>query len=49
MFDSNFLKLVTVCGDQIMGYGFAGLYYKFLVEPPRMWWPHTLIQVSLFR
>lgn len=49
MFDSKFLKVVTVFGDQIMGYGFAGLYYKLLVEPPQMWWPHTLIQVSLFR
>jgi len=32
-----------------MGYGSAGLYRKLLVEPAHMWWPHTLVSVSLFR
>lgn len=32
-----------------MGYGSAGLYRKLLVEPAQMWWPHTLVNVSLFR
>lgn len=34
---------------QLMGYGWAGLFRKFLVESPYMWWPANLVQVSLFR
>jgi OPT oligopeptide transporter protein len=34
---------------QIIGYGWAGLLRKFLVEPAEMWWPSNLAQVSLFR
>lgn len=36
-------------GYQIMGYGSAGLFRKLLVNPAQMWWPHTLVNVSLFR
>lgn len=32
-----------------MGYGWAGLFRKFLVDSPYMWWPGNLVQVSLFR
>jgi len=32
-----------------MGYGWAGLFRKFLVDSPYMWWPANLVQVSLFR
>jgi OPT family oligopeptide transporter len=32
-----------------MGYGWAGLFRKFLVDSPYMWWPSNLVQVSLFR
>ncbi|CAK9222815.1 unnamed protein product [Sphagnum troendelagicum] len=42
-------SLVFVVATQLLGYGFAGLYRKVLVEPAHMWWPHTLVQVSLFR
>ncbi|CAO2202324.1 unnamed protein product [Urochloa humidicola] len=34
---------------QLMGYGWAGLFRKFLVDSPYMWWPANLVQVSLFR
>ncbi|KAG0591869.1 hypothetical protein KC19_1G207800 [Ceratodon purpureus] len=42
-------SLLFVLATQIMGYGSAGLYRKLLVEPAQMWWPHTLVNVSLFR
>ncbi|KAJ0965302.1 hypothetical protein J5N97_026440 [Dioscorea zingiberensis] len=34
---------------QMMGYGWAGVFRKFLVDSPYMWWPSNLVQVSLFR
>ena len=34
---------------QVIGYGFAGLFTKYLVEPAHMWWPGNLVAVSLFR
>ncbi|MCO5579657.1 hypothetical protein L7F22_033514 [Adiantum nelumboides] len=34
---------------QVLGYGWAGLFRKYLIEPAHMWWPSTLVQVSLFR
>ncbi|KAJ6298362.1 hypothetical protein OIU76_019504 [Salix suchowensis] len=33
---------------QLLGYGWAGMFRKFLVDSPYMWWPATLVQVSLF-
>ncbi|ONK60611.1 uncharacterized protein A4U43_C08F20450 [Asparagus officinalis] len=33
----------------MMGYGWAGVFRKFLVDSPYMWWPSNLVQVSLFR
>ncbi|WOK95240.1 hypothetical protein Cni_G03947 [Canna indica] len=33
---------------QLLGYGWAGIFRNFLVESPFMWWPGSLIQVSLF-
>ena len=33
----------------MLGYGWAGLFRKFLVDSPFMWWPTNLVQVSLFR
>lgn len=32
-----------------MGYGWAGIMNKYVVEPAEMWWPSTLAQVSIFR
>ncbi|KAL4618541.1 hypothetical protein ACB092_06G018400 [Castanea dentata] len=34
---------------QMLGYGWAGLFRKYLVDSPYMWWPANLVQVSLFR
>ncbi|KAM3749049.1 hypothetical protein ACB098_05G153700 [Castanea mollissima] len=34
---------------QLLGYGWAGLFRKFLVDSPYMWWPTNLEQVSLVR
>ncbi|KAJ6966066.1 hypothetical protein NC652_003830 [Populus alba x Populus x berolinensis] len=34
---------------QLLGYGWAGTFRKILVDSPYMWWPATLVQVSLFR
>ena len=34
---------------KVLGYGWAGLKRKYVVEPAHMWWPSTLVQVSLFR
>ncbi|KAI4374820.1 hypothetical protein MLD38_012769 [Melastoma candidum] len=33
---------------QMLGYGWAGLFRKYLVDSPYMWWPGNLVQVSLF-
>lgn len=41
--------LVIVLTTQILGYGWAGLLRKYLVDPVEMWWPANLAQVSLFR
>ncbi|KAM0932321.1 putative oligopeptide transporter, OPT superfamily [Dioscorea sansibarensis] len=34
---------------QLLGYGFAGMFRKYLVDSPYMWWPGNLVMVSLFR
>uniref|UniRef100_A0A5B6YLK9 Putative oligopeptide transporter 1-like n=1 Tax=Davidia involucrata TaxID=16924 RepID=A0A5B6YLK9_DAVIN len=34
---------------QMLGYGWAGVFRRFLVDSPYMWWPSNLVQVSLFR
>ncbi|XVE80589.1 hypothetical protein DITRI_Ditri14bG0151800 [Diplodiscus trichospermus] len=34
---------------QLLGYGWAGIFRRFLVDSPYMWWPANLVQVSLFR
>ncbi|XP_073107293.1 oligopeptide transporter 1-like [Elaeis guineensis] len=34
---------------QFLGYGFAGICTNFLVHNPYMWWPGTLVDVSLYR
>jgi len=33
----------------MLGYGWAGIFRRFLVDSPYMWWPSNLVQVSLFR
>ncbi|KAG6467975.1 hypothetical protein ZIOFF_072540 [Zingiber officinale] len=34
---------------QLLGFGWAGLFRKYLVDSPYMWWPGTLVVASLFR
>lgn len=41
--------LLIVLTTQVLGYGWAGIFRRYLVEPPHMWWPSNLVQVSLFR
>ncbi|KAF8090629.1 hypothetical protein N665_0471s0024 [Sinapis alba] len=45
-FIAGWLLIITT---QVLGYGWAGLLRKYVVEPAHMWWPNTLVQVSLFR
>ncbi|CAI8587040.1 unnamed protein product [Vicia faba] len=41
--------LLLAMTTQMLGYGWAGIFRKFLVDSPYMWWPSNLVQVSLFR
>ncbi len=34
---------------KVLGYGWAGLMRRFLVDPAHMWWPVNLVQVTIFR
>jgi hypothetical protein len=45
----EFLILASMAGFKVLGYGWAGLMRKYVVQPGHMWWPGTLVQVSLFR
>ncbi|KAG7977370.1 hypothetical protein I3843_05G028100 [Carya illinoinensis] len=45
-FVAGWLLITTT---QVLGYGWAGLMRKYVVEPAHMWWPGTLVQVSLFQ
>ncbi|KAI3685934.1 hypothetical protein L1987_79603 [Smallanthus sonchifolius] len=45
-FIAAWLLIITT---QVLGYGWAGLLRKYVVEPAHMWWPSTLVQISLFR
>uniref|UniRef100_A0A7C9F7I9 Oligopeptide transporter n=1 Tax=Opuntia streptacantha TaxID=393608 RepID=A0A7C9F7I9_OPUST len=44
-----FVSLLVVLTTQVLGFGWAGIYRRYLVEPAEMWWPGNLVQVSLFR
>ncbi|ESR65874.1 hypothetical protein WN944_002272 [Citrus x changshan-huyou] len=41
--------MLLVQTTQLLGYGWAGIFRKYLVDSPYMWWPSNLVQVSLFR
>ncbi|XP_050219324.1 oligopeptide transporter 1 [Mercurialis annua] len=41
--------MILVQTTQLLGYGWAGMFRKILVDSPFMWWPQNLVQVSLFR
>nr|GEX00219.1 oligopeptide transporter 4-like [Tanacetum cinerariifolium]GEX00222.1 oligopeptide transporter 4-like [Tanacetum cinerariifolium]GEX02797.1 oligopeptide transporter 4-like [Tanacetum cinerariifolium] len=40
---------ILVITTQVLGYGWAGILRKYVVDPAQMWWPSSLVQVSLFR
>ncbi|KVI06748.1 Oligopeptide transporter OPT superfamily [Cynara cardunculus var. scolymus] len=40
---------ILVITTQVLGYGWAGVLRKYVVDPAHMWWPSSLVQVSLFR
>ncbi|CAL5430074.1 unnamed protein product [Camellia sinensis] len=44
-----FVSLIVVITTQVLGFGWAGIFRRYLVEPAAMWWPANLVQVSLFR
>ncbi|KAK9093866.1 hypothetical protein Scep_025335 [Stephania cephalantha] len=43
------VSLLVVVTTQVLGFGWAGIFRRYLVEPAAMWWPSNLVQVSLFR
>ncbi|OIW03030.1 hypothetical protein TanjilG_20958 [Lupinus angustifolius] len=43
-----FVSLLVVLTTQVLGFGWAGIFRRYLVEPAEMWWPSNLVQVSLF-
>ncbi|KAK6947972.1 Oligopeptide transporter, OPT superfamily [Dillenia turbinata] len=43
------VSLIVVITTQVLGFGWAGIFRQYLVEPAAMWWPANLVQVSLFR
>ncbi|MCI07992.1 oligopeptide transporter OPT family protein, partial [Trifolium medium] len=42
------VALLVVLTTQVLGFGWAGVFRRYLVEPAAMWWPQNLVQVSLF-
>ncbi|KAL5705506.1 oligopeptide transporter 4 [Ranunculus cassubicifolius] len=46
---SFFASWLLVVTTQVLGYAWAGMMRKYVVDPAHMWWPGTLPQVSLFR
>ncbi|KAL5705509.1 oligopeptide transporter 4 [Ranunculus cassubicifolius] len=46
---SFFASWLLVVTTQVLGYAWAGMMRKYVVNPAHMWWPGTLPQVSLFR
>ncbi|CAA0818063.1 Oligopeptide transporter 5 [Striga hermonthica] len=41
--------LLLTHSTQMLGYGWDGISWKYLVDSLYMWWPANLVQVSLFR
>ncbi|KAK6945864.1 Oligopeptide transporter, OPT superfamily [Dillenia turbinata] len=48
--DMSFLAAwILIMTTQMLGYGWAGLLRKYVIEPAHMWWPTTVAQVAVFR
>lgn len=43
------VALIVIITTQVLGFGWAGIFRRYLVEPAAMWWPQNLVQVSIFR
>ncbi|KAE8710768.1 Oligopeptide transporter 9 [Hibiscus syriacus] len=43
-----FVSLIVILTTQVLGFGWAGIFRRYLVESAAMWWPANLVQVSLF-
>ena len=43
-----FYQILLIISTQILGYGFAGLTRRFLVQPSGMIWPGTLMSAAMF-
>ncbi|KAG6523361.1 hypothetical protein ZIOFF_013217 [Zingiber officinale] len=41
--------LFLVIWTQFLGFGFAGLFLKFLVDSPYMWWPGVIPSISFYK
>lgn len=41
-------QLLLTISTQILGYAFAGLTRRYLVRPPSMIWPGTLMSTAMF-
>ncbi|GAB2210968.1 hypothetical protein Droror1_Dr00016258 [Drosera rotundifolia] len=41
--------ILIVLTTQVVGYGWAGMLRRYLVDPVDMWWPSNLAQVSFLR
>lgn len=41
-------QLLLIISTQILGYSFAGLTRRYLVRPPGMIWPGTLMSTAMF-
>ncbi|KAH0718375.1 hypothetical protein KY285_014406 [Solanum tuberosum] len=46
---SFWVALIAIITTQVLGFGWAGIFRRYLVEPAAMWWPQNLVQVSIFR
>ncbi|XP_052165599.1 oligopeptide transporter 1-like [Oryza glaberrima] len=46
---SPYAAMLLAQTTQLLGYGWAGLFRKYLVDSAYMWWPSNLVQVTLFR
>ncbi|XP_061357169.1 oligopeptide transporter 7-like [Gastrolobium bilobum] len=46
---SMFMAALVIITTHLLGFCWAGLFRRYLVEPAAMWWPQNLVQVSLFR
>ncbi|KAJ0986916.1 hypothetical protein J5N97_005272 [Dioscorea zingiberensis] len=41
--------LLLMLTTEMLGFGFAGMFKRFLVDSPYMWWPFVLMDVSFYR